>query len=404
VLTKLYPRLQLDIEWSDLASVFVPLSEVNGEWAVNAVANWPSTSQFCLSVRTGFDTILGLLNGSDHNAAQSATIVMSGINIANMTEIAQRNGWRIVSVDIEYTTLSPQIEVLRQTFELSRPKAYLHAHLFGARSDVSEIARLCEDYGVFFIEDCAQAWAADALQRPPVSDVALYSFGPIKAYTCLGGAVCVFKDGDFSSRFEQALRKLPRKSEGWFRRRALKMAMLKYVSSPRAYRAIMTVLSWLGLNSDQTVGAAARGFSGADILKSIRFRPPVTMLRLAARRFDMIGTVHNWRSEASQVLNRQLSSLGILLGDRADIHSHWLYPVLSQCPNALIMKLRRQGFDATRGATSLKAVCGSEQRPMPLSQALMDGVVYLPFSPAMSQASLSKLARIVSKTESLDPR
>jgi perosamine synthetase len=383
---KMYPRLQLDIGWLDMLSVFVPLTTSKDQILATALSAWPKNSLFCLSVRTGFDALFRVLN-----LPAGTVIAMSGINIANMVQIVQAHGLRVVSVDLDYATLTPRLVDLQASFEQHKPHVYVHAHLFGARSNVSKIAALCKVHGVLFIEDCAQAWTHDAPCIIPEADLAFYSFGPIKAHTSLAGSVLVCKDQTLSRRLDATLKALPQKSETWFLWRTLKMMALKLLSGPRIYWLLIAVLTALGKDVDRIVGGAARGFSGDDILSAVRFAPPLKLIRLAARRFTEVKPPANWRTEAAAILNYALEGKPIQLGIAAETHGYWLYPVVSGDPERLIKKLRAAGYDASRGATSLRAISPTN----PNANFMLNQVVYLPFSRAMSPEALRHLANLV---------
>jgi perosamine synthetase len=383
---KMYPRLQLDISWLDMLSVLVPLTKSKEQILTTALSVWPVSSRFCLSVRTGFDALFRVLN-----LPAGTAIAMSGINIANMVQIVQAHGLQVVSVDLECATLTPRLVDLQASFEQHKPRVYVHAHLFGARSDVSKIAALCKEHGVLFIEDCAQAWTHDAPSIIPEADLAFYSFGPIKAHSSLAGSLLVFKESTLSQKLDAALKALPPKSETWFLWRTLKMTALKFLSGPRIYWLLIAVLTALGKDVDRIVGGAARGFSGDDVVSAVRFAPPLRLIRLAARRFAQVIPQANWRAQAAAILNEAFKGNPMQLGVAADTHGHWLYPVLSTDPERLIKKLRAAGYDASQGATSLRAICDIN----PNANFILNQVVYLPFSRAMSPEALRYLATLI---------
>ncbi len=81
-------------------------------------------------------------------------------------------------------------------------------------------------------------------------------------------------------------------------------------------------------------------------------------------------------------------------------HCNWVLPICSEQPDALVSHLCEQGFDATRGASSLYAV------PSPLGRAaavqalrMMTHVVYLPFDTCASAEELSRLADLITRLE-----
>jgi dTDP-4-amino-4,6-dideoxygalactose transaminase len=68
----------------------------------------------------------------------------------------------------------------------------LIAQLYGSRSP-QPLVMACRKPGRLIVEDCAQSFDG-TLRLPKDIDAALYSFGPIKVATALGGAVGLFRD------------------------------------------------------------------------------------------------------------------------------------------------------------------------------------------------------------------
>ena len=71
------------------------------------------------------------------------------------------------------------------------------------------------------------------------------------------------------------------------------------------------------------------------------------------------------------------------------MQAFWLYPILVEDPKAAADALRAAGFDATRGATSLRAIGGAN------SELLIRHVLYLPIAPSMPAGALKRMAKAV---------
>jgi dTDP-4-amino-4,6-dideoxygalactose transaminase len=85
-----------------------------------------------------------------------------------------------------------------------------------------------------------------------------------------------------------------------------------------------------------------------------------------------------------------------VLGAEAAAHVHWLFPVACADPPGLVARLRRAGFDATQGASTLISIDDAAQRA---SRALR-AIVYLPVYPEVPGEQLDELARLVEEHES----
>ena len=74
-----------------------------------------------------------------------------------------------------------------------RPKALIVTHLYGQCADIEAIAKLCQAYGVFLIEDAAESLGAiyQDRQTGTFGDFGIYSFNGNKIITTSGGGMLV---------------------------------------------------------------------------------------------------------------------------------------------------------------------------------------------------------------------
>jgi dTDP-4-amino-4,6-dideoxygalactose transaminase len=375
-----YPRLALDIGWGDLAAALAP-PRPDAEDRIALHVRRPAHAVTALSVRSAFDALLAELDLPD-----GCEIVMSAVNIDGMFEIARAHGLTIRPVDVELSTLAPAASAVKRAIG-PKTRLVLVAHLFGARADLAGVAAVCRRAGVLLVEDCAQAFTG-ALTL--AGDVALYSFGPIKSATALGGAVALVRDPKLVHRMRGRLDAYAPLPHGWFVRRLLKYAALKALNGPAPYGLLLKAIAASGRDPEATVGALARGFSGADLLEAIRRRPPAGLLSLLNRRLDRSEWPEARHARAEAVLQAlDVDVPGVASADR----SWWLAPVLSRDPERLVAGLRRAGFDATRGSTSLRAL------DMPNARRLIDQVVYLPVTRYLSARAGRRLVQAIRRIE-----
>ncbi len=164
------------------------------------------------------------------------------------------------------------------------------------------------------------------------------------------------------------------------------------------------VLKLLNQNLDVVINSLTRGFSKGDILEKIRYRPPKRMVALLSWRLRHCNT--NWfeqrESKARQFLSKLLPEIPCP-GNKAEYNSFWVLPILVSNPEFLMAKLREDGFDSTRGNTSLICIEDSRsQEKLPIAhplngKRLIDHVLYLPVSESIPEQELEHLAKLVNE-------
>ena len=203
-----------------------------------------------LSVRTLFDAALTALG-----ARPGEAIVMSAATIENMAEIARSHGLDIHAVDIDPDTLQPPPGALLEAQARAGARIAVVSRLFGEGEAIADAAALTAS-GCVLIEDCAQSFPPFSLVEEAGLVVKLFSFGPIKRATALGGALAVTPDISTAKAVAQRLETYPALSANWYRNRALKYLALKTLSLAPVYAALVRGLELSGRDPDTVIGAA----------------------------------------------------------------------------------------------------------------------------------------------------
>lgn len=382
-------RLKLDITWSTLCQAAVGWysSEQQLDVARSRIQDyWPNGHVvIAASARTMFDALL-----SELALAPGEPVIMSAINIQNMADIVIAHGLRIVPVDIDAKTLAPHPGALLEAQAETNARLCVVAQLFGAVSNIGDAAVL-RQRGVFVIEDAAQAFAGTFYRGSQLVDVSLFSLGPIKRSTALGGGIGVLRDADLARRVECRLQTYQQRSNLWFRRRALKYGLLKALSIPFAYKIVVLLIEAVGQDPETMIGEAARGFSGTSLLDAIRTRPPTRMIALMADRISEARDCSKRRNVCIEFLARLPGTISDI-GSSTDKHAYWLLPIRVADPVRVVKDLRLSGFDATRGTTSLRALAPTAT---PMAKSLMEDIVYLPHPDGLTVRQRNRLAKMV---------
>jgi perosamine synthetase len=391
---KVYPRLQLDITFKDLSvSLLSTCLVADRKTIVSSIRSyWQTPKEILISlcVRTSFDLLLRSLK-----LPPGAEILMSAVNIKHMEEIVKQHDCIPVPIDLDLATLAPSIELLARSIS-AQSRILVIAHLFGAMIDLAPYIDICKRNNILLVEDCAQSFAGWQYLGHPDADLSLFSFGPIKSCTALGGAVTLVRDKDLAEKMQSIESHYPIKSELWFVKRTLKYLCLKLLSIPLVFGILLTCLKRLNIDLDRSIGSLTRGFNTGDIQSQLCYRLPVGLLRLLHWRFENLDLLRfDRRREAAHNFFNLLNRSDLQPGNKVSRHSYWVVPIMTANLQLLMPKLRAAGFDPTTGATSLKAIgAGAIQ-----AEQLINSVLYLPISPALPATEIDRLVRSILQAE-----
>lgn len=400
----MYPRGKIDIGWSDLLFALRATFHAEAPTSIEdeiETAWLPGQSVVALSVRTGFDALLEALA-----YPPGSEILVSAITIRDMTRIIEAHGLVPVPVDLDMERLAVPSASL-QAAMTPRTRAILIAHIFGSRMPLEPISAIAREYDLLLIEDCAQAYAARSDRGDPLADVSMFSFGPIKTNTALGGAILTIRDPHLLANARAVLRGYARQPAAEFRKRVVKYMGIKALSSPVTFGLFAAACRFAGKSHDEVISHALRGFPGPDLLARIRRRPSASLLSLLSRRISRFDNAAiDRREQAAREVITNLRQVEIP-GRLATVHTHWVTPVAVDDPDLIMRELWRHGFDATRGASSLAVVdpppTRPEQEPV-AARRVMSRLLYLPVSPEMPRRARLRLANLTNAAIALGTR
>lgn len=349
----------------------------------------PERNLAFLSVRSGFSATLQALA-----LPQGSRIAFSGITIKDMPRIAQHHGLQVDAFDVDPATLQPSVQSLERVLTPDT-RVIVLAHLFGSRADLTPFHDLAERRGLTVVEDCAQAYTGDGWCGHERSDVACFSFGPIKTATALGGAVLRYRDPKLRQRAAAVQDAWPVQSQARFARRVLRFFGLQFLSVRPVFSAFTSGCDALGKNWDALIAQSARGFSGGDFFQRIHMQPCAALLALLQRRLTQPHGVRI--AQRAAVAQRLRAAIGgeASPGVNAQFHSHWVVPVSFNQPEHAAAVLRSHGFDATRGTSSMTVVGSLPEQQAPQARSAEGQWLYVPCHAQMSHSDRERLIRAV---------
>jgi perosamine synthetase len=392
----MWVRKKLDIGWADLARGAwcgcLPSSRGSAQRKVEEA--WSSSGEIlaCLSVRSGWDLLL-----SELDWPPGSEIAMSALTIPDMARIAEHHGLTPVPVDIDLNTAGPNLDSLRRSIT-SSTRAVLVAHLFGAQIPMAPIIAIAREHGLLVIEDCAQAYDGGKYQGHPETGAALFSFGPIKTATAVGGAVLRVRDAELLEKMRRRQEAYPVQARAQFMARLAKYSLLKAISSRPTFAAFVRCASAAGFDCDRLVNGSVRGFPGSAFFERIRQQPSAPLLALLLRRLRRFDRRRlEQRSRLGERLCRLLEHSTFCPGACAANHTHWVFPILASDPAGVIAALREAGFDATQGHSMAVIPAPADRRELTPHCAMeaLARIVYLPVYPEMPERELERMAKVV---------
>jgi perosamine synthetase len=394
-----YVRHRLDLRVGDIIFGVLACGRMWGrerlEMEISDLCSVGDQGHICLSVRSGWDLWLGAqgLRAGDE-------VLVSAVTHPDMVRIIRAHGLRAVPVDIDPETLAPRTWMLEAALTL-RTRVVLVAHLFGGRMDLRPVARFAGEHGLLLVEDCAQAFQGPDSMRGSPADVSMYSFGTLKTSTALGGAVLRVRDREVLGKMRGIQASYPVQRRATYLKKLLKALGLVVVSHPRPYGLFAWACTELGYDLDALLNSVVRGFppweSEATYLRRLRQRPSAPLLAMLSRRFKTFdGERLARRASTGEQFADRLRVAELHPGRRSLEKTHWLFPVVVEDPEALILALRARGLDAS-GATSNITVVGAPEGYSTPTEAsmMMAGVVFLPVYPELPSQALDVMAGIV---------
>ena len=343
-------------------------------------------SLICYSVRTGFDLLLQSLR-----LPPGSEVLMTAATIPDMIEIVRRHQLVPRSIDMK----SDDFQICPESFEQAvtpKTKLVVVAHLFGSRANLDWICNHPLRKQFLIVEDCAQLFIRDYFERPTATDVQLFSFGPIKTATALGGGVICCKDKVVNQDLRRLNNSYPQQSELDYLQRIMKYFCLKSL----AFRPLFSVFYALPGDPDKRLGSMARNFGQQELLDKIRKRPCRALVNMVRRRIRLYPSKRiEDRRRLGGSLARQIRQPKATPGVNCPDHSYWLFPVLTKDGDQLVVELRHAGFDATRRHSMTLLESGEDHKPADL-KILFEQMVLVPFGPELGERGVRKLANVIS--------
>ncbi|MEE8455081.1 MAG: DegT/DnrJ/EryC1/StrS family aminotransferase, partial [Limibaculum sp.] len=396
----MWARTQLKIGWLDLlAGAVSTVYGADRDRLVREVEAYWDTSGDTIaaySVRSGFDLLLQAME-----LQPGDEVVFSALNVKGMVKIVRRHGLVPVPVDLDIGHMAPSLERLKAAIT-PRSRVLVVAHLFGTRLELDPVFDLARQHGILIAEDCAQAFSGRGYPGHPKADVAMFSFGPLKTATALGGALIRVRGTGSCGVLRERMRAIqadyPMQTNRKQRKRVMQFAGLKIVTSRLVLQAIYRLFSARGRDYEDAIADNVRNVAPLKSLKNMRYRPSRAMLAMMARRLRRFRQeTLDQRAAKGRRLRESLGNAVVMPALDNTHHDYWVFPILIDDPPAFIHAMRAEGFD-TSSAPRSQAVPAPPDRPQLeasiAARALAD-LIIVPCYPDMPDAEIEREARVI---------
>ena len=160
-------------------------------------------SKYCISCDNATNALFLGVNALGIGCGDEV-IVQSNTYIATVLGIT-RNGATPVFVEPnEFYNMGSNIE----PFITNKTKAVLVTHLFGQATNMERIKKICDEKGIYLLEDCSQAHYAKFKGKNvgTIGKIGFFSFYPTKNIGAMGDAGCLITNDETLARKLKSLR------------------------------------------------------------------------------------------------------------------------------------------------------------------------------------------------------
>lgn len=369
-----------------------PLSQVLKKLE-NAGPRGTQVGLHCLSVRSAFDLLLTSLH-----LPVGSEVLMTAANVPHMFEIVRRHGLIPVTFDLHTEDFAICEEDLKCKLN-EKTSLVLIAHLFGGRTDLTPIVNHPHREDFVLVEDCAQLFIGDYYPSHCLSDFQLFSFGPIKTATALGGGILCYPEDEscqrdsIGERFLEVSEAYPVQSRLQYARRIMKYLFIKLLTTKLVFAVFYRLLR----DPDRVLSSLAKNFNQSDLLEQLRVRPCIPLVRMMNRRMKgyKASSMHS-RTELGRSITASVTRRHLIPGALCSEHRYWVFPIAAREKREFVKRFRQQGFDAT--STHSMEVQGP--RDSHLSR-LFENLVFIPFDSDLEADEVGKIAELIDS--SCDP-
>ena len=331
-----------------------------------------------MCIRSAFDLfLLGL------DLPKGSEVIISSINIPEMTRILRKHCLIPVPVDINTSTLVTPASRVGEAVT-SRTRLIVISMLYGVTFDLTEIGEIAKKHNLVLFEDSAECYSGNKVNANPCADATVLSFGPIKTATAFGGGVIIVRNSDLLSKMKAIHAKYPVQSSSVYLKKVLRYSIgMLLLNSTNVNYIIRPTLLQLNVDYKKKVVGLMRGFPASTGLEIYRLQPCTGLLSFLYWRLANINETELLQSmEKLHTATSMLTQNKIFVpGFQTRRKVFWLYPVVVQDAIKAYEDLNKAGIDAYKGISQLNKVdppVGSSYKVPEETNKMFANLLYFP--------------------------
>jgi perosamine synthetase len=385
MLSHIYPYacLNIDCSWSQWMSGLrraIYTNENRGE-LLNKISSLFSTQDdvvITVCVRTAFDLYLEAID-----LPKGSEVLITSINIPEMTRILRKHGLIPVPVDICVDTLVTKAERVEELIT-PRTKLILIAMLYGVTFDITDISKVAKKYNLLLFEDCSESYSGNSFRGNECADATVISFGPIKTATAFGGGIIIVRNEKILSKIRAIQSSYPMQSSKLYFKKLIKYSVGMLLLNTKAANIIFRrLLKSFGVDYKQLVVKIMRGFPPSKGLDIYRTQPCLGLLSFLYWRLSSVDEAVLMNSMSKlHIATKLLSENNLVVpGHKTERKIYWLYPVIAPNTTDTYNILNKSGIDAYRGISQLNKIeppAGSSYKDIEETNKMFASLIYFP--------------------------
>lgn len=358
------------------------------------------------SGRTALHTALQSLN-----LKRGDEVIVPAYTCAIVFEVVLRLGLKPVFVDVSRHSYNIDPELIREAIT-SKTKVIIPVHLFGHPCDMDLIVEIAEKYGLYIIEDAAQALGAEYKGKKVGTflDLAMFSFGPGKVITGGGGGAVLLNNPELEPEMIQNYEKLPCSSLSNVVQAVRNVLALYMFSNSFTYPFVKNAVDWeLERRERQivenTVKLLPHSNSSPSLSETIVLeKMPNIVGAIASRQVKKIDTIirkrrRNAATIFNEIMKRDINEILIPLQEAhiKDIYTRCVVQVRRLDIDLIRRICQKNGVDVVRPYSYLEALLISMEVKAPNSLQFAKSALALPNHPCLNTSDALKVVDVLEK-------
>lgn len=188
-------------------------------------------SKYAFSFSSGRASFFMILKSL--NFKKDDEILLQGFTCNAVTNPIKALNLSPVFVDINKETLNLDLDDLKRKIT-SKSRAVVVQHTFGLPAHIDEIEKICKEYKLFLIEDCAHSLGADYYGRKigTIGKISFFSFGRDKIISSVSGGMIITNDDYLGKRIQEMRERVEFPNWHWILSQILHPILTEHIVKP----------------------------------------------------------------------------------------------------------------------------------------------------------------------------